>query len=263
MTSTESIAKHICRENYDFYKRFISFLTTCFSLIISYFITIHIFYRMQHVIDFFICGMTLFKISTHIFVDNISDIGNPGNSCDYANDNLVHQTEKTSDPSRPLMYDIKELRYLHKKAHKIKKQRTNYGKMLLRQIYVVSTIRTVISLLGLLDLLNYVPVVGLFTGTFLPCVRICMYLLLILVQIPTAFINTLTSNITTKLAINGKLFESLHLIRPLSEEIIDIVISVTNKTKNQLAIETIHDKLMKYESDVILDMNDYYYFLKQ
>jgi hypothetical protein len=244
MFRTESIINYIYYGSHGYYRSFVNYLTnhkniitTCFSLIISYFITIHIFYWIRYVVDFFICAITLFKISTHIFA----------NDCD---NDLLCQMKKTSD--------INELKTIHKKAQKIKKQKINYGKMLLRQIYVVSTIRTMISLLNMLYLLNYVPIVGLFTRTFLICVHVSLYLLLIFVQIPTAFINTMTSIITAKIGLNTQLYKSLHLLRPLSEEIMDKVTIVMNKINNETknnsnaTMKTIHDMLMKYESDMIL-----------
>jgi hypothetical protein len=202
----------------------IAIICTSFSLLISYFLIGHILNFLQYIIEFIIFSITPLKIALHISSTDID---------------LIQQMESNAS-------DFNELKQLHKQSKKLMRIRSDYGFMLLRQIFVVSAIRMMI---GLIPVLNFIPFMSLVTIYL----RIGLLLLMILVQVPTTLINALISHIMEKFELGPA--QLAHLQYPISDQLVDWVKNMISETKFA-SIRIIRDVLLKYDNNDVIDPSD-------
>ena len=114
-----------------------------------------------------------------------------------------------------------------------RKIKTEYESGLLRQIFVVTLIRTFISLLSIM---NLIPIIGLFSHY----VHLFLLFLTILVQTPVTILNRILGSV------NNKLNTKLILNYPLHDLIIMRIVNHINESKI-VSIKTVRDIMLKYD----------------
>jgi hypothetical protein len=198
-----------------------SLMTVIFGLIIFYLLIGQILGFLQYISEIIIFTIMPIKIAIHIFSSNED----------------LKKFPKTDDH--------REQKNQYLCAKKLNRVRLDYTGVLLRQIFIVQSIKFMIQLL---PFIGAIPIISIIT----PYIHLMLLVLALFVQIPVSMLNHIMSRITDKMKLFGYELRSNYL---LSDK---IVLAVKRNIGEQklVALREIRDVTIKCDEGIGFDETD-------
>ena len=200
------------------------------TLILVYYLINQLMGMIQLVADVSVFALMIAKLFITIF-------SNDGN-------NLKHQLETIESD------DIKNLKSLHRSHRLTKRARNEYMESLLKQVFVVFTLRSTIFVLPIISipLFAVVPLIGIIISS----IHLGLLLLMILIQVPVPAINIIIDKLKKELNIVNFDFS---FTKPLTDTIILFMKSLIS-IETISSIQTIQDNVVLIDSKTKLSRKD-------